>query len=85
MPDVFAAFDAHVREREREYVDELSALVRLPTVSAQRSAIAETAAADDHRVAARRHRGPHRIAHSLDYTNAKRPARLQRGAEVALT
>ncbi len=45
MPDVFAAFDAHVRAREREYVDELSALVRLPTVSAQRSAIAETAAA----------------------------------------
>ena len=44
MPDVFAAFDAHVRAREREYVDELSALVRLPTVSAQRSAIAETAA-----------------------------------------
>lgn len=39
----FASFDAHVRAREREYLDELSALVRLPTVSAQRSAIDETA------------------------------------------
>ena len=45
MPDVFAAFDAHVRAHEREYIEELSALVRLPTVSAQRSAIAETARA----------------------------------------
>ena len=39
----FASFDAYIRAREREYVDELSALVRLPTVSAQRSAIDETA------------------------------------------
>ncbi len=45
MPDVFAAFDAHVRAHEHEYVEELSALVRLPTVSAQRSAIDETARA----------------------------------------
>src|SRR3979411_1994244 len=45
MPDVFAAFDAHVREREREYLDELSSLIRLPTVSAQKSAIDETARA----------------------------------------
>src|SRR5260221_4008900 len=45
MPDVFAAFDAHVRAREREYLDELSTLIRLPTVSAQRSAIEETARA----------------------------------------
>ena len=43
VPDAFAAFDAHVRARQQEYVDELSALVRLPTVSAQRSAIDETA------------------------------------------
>ncbi len=45
MPDVFAAFDAHVRGREHEYLDELSELIRLPTVSAQRSAIDETARA----------------------------------------
>ena len=45
MPDVFAAFDAHVRAHEREYVEELSALVRLPSVSAQRSVIDETARA----------------------------------------
>ncbi len=45
MPDIFAAFDAHVRAREREYLDELSELIRLPTVSAQRSAIDETARA----------------------------------------
>src|SRR5260221_3979287 len=45
MPDVFAAFDAHVRAREREYLDELSTLIRLPTVSAQRSAMEETARA----------------------------------------
>jgi acetylornithine deacetylase/succinyl-diaminopimelate desuccinylase-like protein len=44
MPDAFAAFDAHVRARQQEYVDELSALVRLPTVSAQKRAIDETAA-----------------------------------------
>ena len=40
----FAAFDAYVAAREREYLDELSALVRVPTVSAQRSGIDETAA-----------------------------------------
>jgi acetylornithine deacetylase/succinyl-diaminopimelate desuccinylase-like protein len=45
MPDVFAAFDARVRACEHEYIDELCALVRLPTVSAQRSAIDETARA----------------------------------------
>ncbi|MHB8632314.1 MAG: M20/M25/M40 family metallo-hydrolase [Candidatus Limnocylindria bacterium] len=45
MSDLFAAFDAFVRAREQEYVDELCALVRLPTVSAQRSAIEETARA----------------------------------------
>ncbi|MEA2661460.1 MAG: hypothetical protein QOH08_1032 [Chloroflexota bacterium] len=45
MPDAFAAFDAHIRARQQEYVDELCALVRLPTVSAQRSAIDETARA----------------------------------------
>ncbi|MEP7004078.1 MAG: M20/M25/M40 family metallo-hydrolase, partial [Chloroflexota bacterium] len=45
MPDVFAAFDAHVRARERAYLDELSELIRLPSVSAQRSAIDETARA----------------------------------------
>ncbi|HEY8808217.1 MAG TPA: M20/M25/M40 family metallo-hydrolase [Candidatus Limnocylindria bacterium] len=43
MPDPFAAFDAHVRARQQEYVDELCALVRMPTVSAQRSGIEETA------------------------------------------
>jgi len=41
----FDAFDAYVRAREREYVEELKALVRLPTVSAQKSAIDETARA----------------------------------------
>ena len=45
MPDPFAAFDAYVRARQQEYLDELSALVRMPTVSAQKSAIEETAAA----------------------------------------
>lgn len=45
MADAFTAFDVHVRAREREYVDELSALVRLPTVSAQHTAIDETARA----------------------------------------
>ena len=39
----FEAFDAYVRARQREYVEELKALVRLPTVSAQKSAIDETA------------------------------------------
>jgi acetylornithine deacetylase/succinyl-diaminopimelate desuccinylase-like protein len=41
----FDAFDAYVRAREREYVEELKELVRLPTVSAQKSAIDETALA----------------------------------------
>jgi acetylornithine deacetylase/succinyl-diaminopimelate desuccinylase-like protein len=45
VPDPFAAFDAHVRARQQEYLDELSALIRLPTVSAQKSAIEETATA----------------------------------------
>ena len=43
VPDAFAAFDTHVRARQQEYIDELSALIRLPTVSAQRSSIDETA------------------------------------------
>ena len=43
VPDPFAAFDAHVRARQQEYLDELCALVRLPTVSAQQSGIEETA------------------------------------------
>ena len=41
----FGAFDAYVRAREREYIEELKALLRLPTVSAQNTAIDETAAA----------------------------------------
>jgi acetylornithine deacetylase/succinyl-diaminopimelate desuccinylase-like protein len=41
----FADFDAYVRAHERAYIDELKALVRLPTVSAQKSAIDETARA----------------------------------------
>ncbi len=41
----FAKFDAHVRAHAREFVDELKELVRLPTVSAQGSAIDETASA----------------------------------------
>jgi acetylornithine deacetylase/succinyl-diaminopimelate desuccinylase-like protein len=44
MATPFEKFDAHVRARTREYVDELKALVRLPTVSAHGSAIDETAA-----------------------------------------
>lgn len=40
----FAAFDRHVRAREREYLDELAALIRQPTISAHGRAIAETAA-----------------------------------------
>jgi len=40
----FALFDDHVRAHAREYVDELKALVRLPTVSAHGTAIDETAA-----------------------------------------
>jgi acetylornithine deacetylase/succinyl-diaminopimelate desuccinylase-like protein len=43
VPDPFAAFDAHVRAREPEYLAELSALIRLPTVSAQKTGIDETA------------------------------------------
>jgi len=39
----FDRFDEHVRAHAREYIDELKALVRLPTVSAQGSAIPETA------------------------------------------
>ncbi len=39
----FAAFDAYVRAHEREYIEELKDLARLPTVSAQKSAIDETA------------------------------------------
>ncbi len=41
----FARFDEHVRAQAREYVDELKELIRLPTVSAHGSAIAQTAAA----------------------------------------
>lgn len=41
-PD-FAAFDEHVRARTREYVDELKALIRQPSVSAQKTGIEETA------------------------------------------
>ncbi|MGH2499499.1 MAG: M20/M25/M40 family metallo-hydrolase [Candidatus Limnocylindria bacterium] len=44
MAQSFDAFDAHVRARTREYVDELKALIRQPTVSAQRVGIDETAA-----------------------------------------
>ncbi|MFN2520277.1 MAG: M20/M25/M40 family metallo-hydrolase [Candidatus Limnocylindria bacterium] len=42
--DAFDAFDAYVRERERELVGELKELVRLPSVSAEGRAIEETAA-----------------------------------------
>jgi acetylornithine deacetylase/succinyl-diaminopimelate desuccinylase-like protein len=41
----FQKFDEHVRAHAREYVDELKELIRLPTVSAQGTAIDETAAA----------------------------------------
>jgi len=41
----FAKFDEHVRAHAREYVEELEALIRLPTVSAHKRAIDETAAA----------------------------------------
>jgi acetylornithine deacetylase/succinyl-diaminopimelate desuccinylase-like protein len=40
----FQAFDEHVRARTREYLEELKALVRQPTVSAQGIGIDETAA-----------------------------------------
>ena len=43
MPGPFAAFDAYVRARQQEYIDELMALVCVPTVSAQQSGIHETA------------------------------------------
>ena len=39
----FAPFDEHVRARAAEYVDELKALIRQPTVSAQKIGIEETA------------------------------------------
>ena len=45
MSAAFQNFDDYVRSHAREYVDELKELVRLPTVSAQASAIDETAAA----------------------------------------
>ncbi len=45
FPDRFAAFDAYVRAHAAQYVDELKALVRLPTVSAHGRAIEETATA----------------------------------------
>jgi len=45
VPDRFAAFDAHVADHAQEYLAELAALIRLPTVSAQNSAIEETATA----------------------------------------
>src|SRR5919197_2964712 len=41
----FAKFDEHVRAHAREYVDELKELIRLPTVSAHKRAIDETASA----------------------------------------
>lgn len=40
----FASFDDLVRARTREYVDELKALIRQPSVSAQKIGIEETAA-----------------------------------------
>jgi len=39
----FAEFDAFVRAREREYIDELKVLIRQPTISAQGIGIPETA------------------------------------------
>jgi acetylornithine deacetylase/succinyl-diaminopimelate desuccinylase-like protein len=39
----FAEFDAYVRAREREYIEELKVLIRQPTVSAQGIGIPETA------------------------------------------
>jgi len=44
MARAFDAFDAHVRARAGEYVEELKALVRQPTVSAQKRGVEETAA-----------------------------------------
>ena len=43
MAGTFDRFDAHVRAREREYVDELKRLIRQPSVSAQGIGIPETA------------------------------------------
>ena len=43
MASPFVKFDVHVRAHTREYIDELKALVRLPTVSAHGTAIDETA------------------------------------------
>ena len=40
---IFADFDAYVRAREREYIEELKTLIRQPTVSAQGIGIPETA------------------------------------------
>lgn len=45
MVSDFDRFDAYVRDHTARYVGELGELVRLPTVSAQQSAIEETAAA----------------------------------------
>src|SRR5438445_13675764 len=39
----FAEFDAYVRDRVPEYIDELKALIRQPTVSAQGIGVADTA------------------------------------------
>jgi acetylornithine deacetylase/succinyl-diaminopimelate desuccinylase-like protein len=44
VPTTFAKFDAYVRAHEREYVDEVKALIRKPSVSAQGIGIPETAA-----------------------------------------
>jgi acetylornithine deacetylase/succinyl-diaminopimelate desuccinylase-like protein len=40
----FADFDAYVRSHARQYIEELKALIRQPTVSAQRVGVEETAA-----------------------------------------
>ena len=44
MSDAFASFDARVQRERGRFLEELRALVALPTVSAQGSAIEETAA-----------------------------------------
>ncbi len=44
MTPGFAAFDDHVRAHARQYIDELKALIRQPSVSAQKQGIEETAA-----------------------------------------